>query len=265
MLGLANFKVNLGLYVTEKRSDGFHNLETIFIPVNNCEDEITLVPASGQVQFEMEGADFVVDAEKNLCVKAFRMLQRDFELPGVSIRMVKNIPSGAGLGGGSSDAAVVLKMTNEAFDLQLSAEQLKSYAARLGSDVPFFIDNRPMYATGRGEILTGMDLDLSAWKISVFKPDFSISTAEAYARIKPVAGRPHLCDLLAEPVEKWQQLFPNDFEAALFPSYPILARIKQKFLELGAVYSALSGSGSAVFAIAKQPIDLSSFFQGKNI
>ena len=265
MLGLANFKVNLGLYITEKRPDGFHNLETIFIPVLNRTDEIVLMPNFGRVKFEMTGADFVVDAEKNLCVKAFRLLQRDFNLPNVDIQLVKNIPSGAGLGGGSSDAAMVLKMTNEFFELKLTAEQLKVYAAQLGSDVPFFIENRPIYATGRGEILSNVEVDLSAWKISVFKPDFSISTAEAYAKIKPIAGRPHLCDLLAEPVERWKEFFPNDFEKALFPSYPILAQIKQKFYDLGAVYAALSGSGSAVFALAKQPINLSLFFNGKDI
>lgn len=265
MLNQANFKVNLGLYVTERRKDGFHNLETIFLPVNTCRDDITMVPVSGDMAFRMTGGDFTVDAEKNLCVKAFRLLQRDFDLPNVQIELDKRIPSGAGLGGGSSDAATVLRMANELFTLGLDNQRLREYAAQLGSDVPFFIENQPMYATGRGEILQNIDISLHQLQFSVFKPDFSISTAEAYAHIKPISGRAHLCDLVHEPVEKWQNLFPNDFEAALFPSYPILAEIKQKFYDLGATYAALSGSGSAIFALAPHPIRLSPFFPGQNL
>ena len=265
MIRSANFKVNLGLYVTEKRPDGFHNLETIFIPVHNLEDTLEIKPNNGTVEFKMSGGDFVTDPDKNLCVKAFRLLQQDFDLPGVSIHLEKFIPSGAGLGGGSSDAACVLQMTNELFNLQLSKEQLKHYAALLGSDVPFFIENRPVYATGRGEIMQPIDVDLSEWTVSVFKPDFSISTAEAYAHVTPLSGRQHLHDLLTEPVEKWPSLFPNDFESSLFPLYPILAEMKAKFYELGAVYAALSGSGSALFAIAPHPINLEPFFKGKTL
>lgn len=265
MLKCANFKVNLGLYITERREDGFHNLETIFLPVDNQCDKIYLDSTKGDLAFSMEGGDFRVDAEKNLCVKAFRLLQKGFLLPNVEIRLEKNIPSGAGLGGGSADAAAVLDLTNQCFSLGLSNQQLREYAAQLGSDVPFFIENKPMYATGRGEILQEIDFSLKGLKISVFKPNFSISTAEAYAKIKPISGRAHLCDLIHKPVEKWQNLFPNDFETALFPSYPILAEIKQKFYELGATYAALSGSGSAVFAIAPQRINLEPYFPGQNL
>ena len=265
MISSANFKVNLGLYVTEKRPDGFHNLETIFVPVDAVTDTLTILPKSGTVEFEMTGGDFVVDADKNLCVRAFKLLQQEFDLPGVAIHLEKNIPSGAGLGGGSSDAACVLRMTDELFGLQLPIEQLSAVAAKLGSDVPFFLHNRPQYATGRGEILQDVSLDLSKWTISVFKPDFSISTAEAYSHIKPLSGRPHLHQLLEEPVEKWQSLFPNDFEAALFPLYPILAEMKAQFYQLGAVYASLSGSGSALFALAPHPINLEPYFPGKNV
>lgn len=265
MLKCANFKVNLGLYITERREDGFHNLETIFLPVGNPYDKIYLDSTPGDLAFSMEGGDFRIDAEKNLCVKAFRLLQKEFVLPNVEIRLEKNIPSGAGLGGGSADAAAVLDLTNQCFSLGLTHQQLREYAAQLGSDVPFFIENKPMYATGRGEILQAIDFSLNNLQISVFKPNFSISTAEAYAKIKPISGRAHLCDLIHEPVEKWQNLFPNDFETALFPSYPILAEIKQKFYELGATYAALSGSGSAVFAIAPQRINLEPYFPGKNL
>lgn len=265
MIASANFKVNLGLYVTERRNDGFHNLETIFIPVDTVCDTLEIVPNSSRIELKMEGGDFSVEPEKNLCVKAFQILQQDVDLSGISIKLVKRIPSGAGLGGGSSDAAAVLKAVNDLYDLRLTDVQLCQYAARLGSDVPFFILNRPVYATGRGEVMRAVDLDLSDKVVSVFKPDFSISTAEAYARVVPQAGRPHLCDLLAEPLSRWRELFPNDFEDALFPLYPILAEIKRKFYDLGAEYAALSGSGSAVFAIAPHPIDLSPFFLGQNL
>ena len=265
MIRSANFKVNLGLYVTEKRPDGFHNLETIFVPIRHTTDRIEITPKSGSISFEMEGGDFRTDSDNNLCVKAFKLIQQDFALSGAAIRLEKNIPSGAGLGGGSSDAACVLEMTNELFGLKLTNEQLHGYAARLGSDVPFFLESRPMYATGRGEILQPITLDLSKWTISVFKPDFSISTAEAYAHVKPISGRPHLHHLLEEPIEKWPSLFPNDFENSLFPLYPILAEMKAKFYELGAVYASLSGSGSALFAIAPHPINLDPFFKGKNL
>ncbi len=265
MIRSAHFKVNLGLYVTEKRPDGFHNLETIFVPIRHITDRIEITPKSGSISFEMEGGDFSTDNDNNLCVKAFKLLQQDYALSGAAIRLEKNIPSGAGLGGGSSDAACVLQMTNDLFGLELTKEQLHRYAARLGSDVPFFLENHPMYATGRGEILQDVALDLSQWTISVFKPDFSISTAEAYAHVKPISGRPHFSLLIKEPVEKWPSLFPNDFEASLFPLYPILAEMKAKFYQLGAVYAALSGSGSALFAIAPHPINLEPFFKGKTL
>ena len=265
MIRSTHFKVNLGLYVTEKRPDGFHNLETIFVPIRHITDRIEITPKSGSISFEMEGGDFSTDNDNNLCVKAFKLLQQDYALSGAAILLEKNIPSGAGLGGGSSDAACVLQMTNDLFGLELTKEQLHRYAARLGSDVPFFLENHPMYATGRGEILQEVALDLSPWTISVFKPDFSISTAEAYAHVKPISGRPHFSHLIEEPVEKWPSLFPNDFEAALFPLYPILAEMKAKFYQLGAVYAALSGSGSALFAIAPHPINLEPFFKGKTL
>ena len=169
MIGKANFKINLGLYVTEKRADGFHNLETVFYPVDNVCDTIEIVPAE-QLSFEMTGGDFVTEPEKNLCVRAFRLLQEKYHLPAVSIRLDKQIPSGAGLGGGSADAAWVLEMTNELFNLHISNDLLKTYAASLGSDVAFFIDNVPSYATGKGEILTPLDVDLSVKLISYFNP-----------------------------------------------------------------------------------------------
>ena len=226
MIGKANFKINLGLYVTEKRADGFHNLETVFYPVDNVCDTIEIVPAE-QLSFEMTGGDFVTEPEKNLCVRAFRLLQEKYHLPAVSIRLDKQIPSGAGLGGGSADAAWVLEMTNELFNLRISYNLLKEYAAALGSDVAFFIDNVPSYATGKGEVLTPIDVDLSGKVISVFKPEVSVSTAEAYAHVTPLPGRPSLKNLIKEPIERWKFLMINDFEKSVFQKYPILSDIKK--------------------------------------
>ena len=261
MIGKANFKINLGLYVTEKRADGFHNLETVFYPVDNVCDTIEIVPAE-QLSFEMTGGDFVTEPEKNLCVRAFRLLQEKYHLPAVSIRLDKQIPSGAGLGGGSADAAWVLEMTNELFNLRISYNLLKEYSAALGSDVAFFIDNVPSYATGKGEVLTPIDVDLSGKVISVFKPEVSVSTAEAYAHVTPLPGRPSLKNLIKEPIERWKFLMINDFEKSVFQKYPILSDIKKKYYELGAEYASLSGSGSALFAIADKPLKLSAYFSG---
>ena len=264
MIGKANFKINLGLYVTEKRPDGFHNLETVFYPVDKRCDTIEMAPADRLV-FEMTGGDFVTEPEKNLCVKAFRLLQERYHLPEVALRLEKKIPSGAGLGGGSADAAWVLKMTNELFNLHISNDLLKEYAAKLGSDVAFFIDNAPSYATGKGEILSPISLDLSEKVISVFKPEVSVSTAEAYAHVTPLPGRPSLKKLIKEPINRWKYLIVNDFEKSVFPKYPILSEIKNKYYELGADYASLSGSGSALFAIADTPLKLGSFFPGNDL
>lgn len=244
----ANFKINLGLHITRKRDDGFHDLETIFYPIDTLQDIIEMEPAE-EVVFEMRKGDFQIDSEKNLCVKAFRMLQKEFGLRGARITLEKNIPSGAGLGGGSSDAATVLKMSNELFNLQLANELLKKFAEKLGSDVPFFIENRPCYATGKGENLSPIPLDLSAKTIKIFKPDFSISTAEAYSLITPKSGRRNLKEIVGHPIENWKNLLVNDFEAPLFKKYPELAEIKKKFYNEGAIFAALSGSGSAIFGI----------------
>lgn len=261
MIGKANFKINLGLYVTERRADGFHNLETVFYPVDNVCDTIEIVP-SDSLGFAMTGGDFVTEPEKNLCVRAFRLLQEKYSLPAVSIRLDKQIPSGAGLGGGSANAATVLKLTNELFNLQISNSLLKEYAATLGSDCAFFIDNVPSFATGKGEILTPIEVNLPGKVISVFKPEVSVSTAEAYAHITPLPGRLCLQNLIKEPIERWKYLIFNDFEKSVFQKFPVLSDIKNKYYELGADYASMSGSGSALFAIADKPIQMYPYFSG---
>ncbi len=253
------------MYITNKREDGFHELETIFYPVDNKTDKIVISPNQTVTTLTLRGADFACDTEKNLCVKAFRLLQKNFKMEEIAIELTKNIPSGAGLGGGSADAAFVLQMLNQLYHLNLTNEELKEYASLLGSDVAFFIDNAPAYATGKGEILQPLDLDLSHKTISVFKPDFSISTAEAYAHVTPQAHRPDLRKLSQLPIPEWKKWIVNNFEKSLFQRYPILQEIKDKFYELGADYASLSGSGSALFAIADFPINLTPFFKGQNI
>lgn len=259
------FKINLGLYVTRKRQDGYHDIETVFYPVHNVTDKIEMTEGEGKIAFSMTGGDFEIEPDKNLCVKAFKVLQKEYGLPGVKIHLTKRIPSGAGLGGGSSDAAGVLKLTNELFNLHIPNQLLKDYAAQLGSDVPFFIDGRPAYATGRGEVLHPINLNLEHKKISIFKPDFSISTAEAYAHIHPIEGRTPLCEVIREDANKWHFILPNDFENSLFEKFTQLSEIKDKYYELGADYAALSGSGSAIFAISEKTIDLSPYFRGQNL
>jgi 4-diphosphocytidyl-2-C-methyl-D-erythritol kinase len=247
---IANAKINIGLSITAKRPDGFHDIETLFYPVTQWCDRLELRPEA-EFSLEIVGADFVLAQDENICTKAYF---RFMEYIGTSLKsghliLHKNIPSGAGLGGGSADAACTLKLINELNDNMVTDDELKRIALPLGSDVPFFIDNKPAFATGRGECLTPFPVDLSAYHIEIVKPDFSISTAEAYALVKPTPKACPLNELLQAPIEKWKYLIINDFEAALFPKYPELAVLKQSFYKQGALYASLSGSGSAVYGI----------------
>jgi len=190
MLAPVHHKINLGLHIIEKLPSGYHEIETVFYPCHNYEDTIEIVPAS-QFSFVIKNADFTCDAEQNLCVKAYRLLQKDYDLPPVKITLTKQIPSGAGLGGGSADAAITLKMLDAVFSLQLSIKQLHELAAQLGSDTAFFLYNTPMYATGRGEILKPIALDLSKYRIEIVCPNLSVSTARAYGEAMP--KKPNVC------------------------------------------------------------------------
>lgn len=244
-----NGKLNLGLHIVGRRADAFHDIETVFYPTDFYTDSIVIGPSSRELEFVCAGDAVACGVDDNLCVKAFRLLQRDYGIGGVKISLEKGIPSGAGLGGGSADAAFTLKMLAKAFALPVNARQMAGYALRLGSDVPFFIHNRPMYATGRGEILRPAGVDLSAYRIIITKPDFSVSTKEAYAGVTPHAGRPRLTELTSRPVEEWKDTVKNDFETTLFAKYPELQRIKEDFYRQGAVYASMSGSGTAIFGI----------------
>ena len=244
-----NCKINLGLQVLHKREDGFHEIHTVFYPTDFFTDTLTLELGGKGFHFECHGAPDAGPDDDNLCVRAWRLLRDDFALDGACLTLEKRIPTGAGLGGGSADAAFTLKMLTEAFALPLNNAQLKQYAAELGSDVPFFIDNTPMYATGRGEILTPISLDLSKYRIQIVKPDCSVSTKEAYAGITPHVSVLDVADIIQHPIEEWRGLLHNDFEDSIFQRHPELAELKAEMYANGAVYAAMSGSGTAVFGI----------------
>lgn len=251
-----NFKINIGLFITKKRKDGFHDIETIFYPVYNQTDKIEMTASDDGVSLVVKNKIFTCSIENNLCVKAFRLLEKDFHLPGVQINLTKNIPVGAGLGGGSADAAFSLKLLNEIFQLNLSNDKLKEYAVLLGSDVPFFIDNQPSFASGKGEVLETVALDLSNKIITVIKPPFSISTAEAYRNIIPREAPFSLKKIGTIPVEKWKNYIRNDFEESIFIQFPVLQEIKMALYDAGADYVSLTGSGSALYAISGQPVKI---------
>ncbi|MDR3046011.1 MAG: 4-(cytidine 5'-diphospho)-2-C-methyl-D-erythritol kinase [Bacteroidales bacterium] len=253
MISYPNPKINIGLLITEKRVDGFHNLETIFYPIDHKKDTLVIEQLKEEkTMLTVENFPLTGGVESNLCIKAYRLLQTDFNLPEVEIHLNKQIPVGAGLGGGSADAAFTLCMLNELFNLHLSEEKLQQYAARLGSDVPFFIQNRPMYAYGRGELMEPIALDLSHKVITVITPDIAISTAEAYAGVKPKPATIDLRQAIQMPISEWKNLIVNDFEETIFKKQPLLREIKEDLYKKGADYASLSGSGSSIFAIGDQ-------------
>lgn len=247
MIAFPNAKINIGLNVVSRREDGFHNLETIFYPVKLA-DALEIVPSE---KTELTNSGLIIDGlpENNLVLKAYQLLKNDFPISPVKFHIHKVIPFGAGLGGGSSDAAFALHMLNDCFKLGLTSRQLEDYASRLGSDCPFFIRNKPVFATGTGNEFHSIELDLSAYQIVVLKPHLSVNTAEAYKNIVPQKPEYSLKDLIQKPVEKWKELIFNDFEKTVFQKYPEIQTLKEFLYSQGALYSSMSGSGSAVFGI----------------
>lgn len=247
MISFPNAKINLGLHVIEKRPDGFHNLETVFFPVG-WSDALEIAEAD-KFQFSTSGIAISGDPESNLVVKAYRLLQKDFKLPDLKIHLHKQIPFGAGLGGGSSDAAFMLKLLNKSFNLGLVDKELLNYAAVLGSDCPFFILNKPVFATGRGEILQETTVSLNGMFILLVKPPVEVSTATAYQMVVPQKLKISLPELLSLPVQEWKGKVVNQFEQSVFQLYPELEALKKQLYELGAVYASMSGSGSCIFGL----------------
>lgn len=250
MIVFPNAKINIGLNVVSKRTDGYHNLETIFYPLN-LSDALEIAE-SEKTTLTFSGIQIDGSVENNLIFKAYSLLKADFNLPPVNLHLHKVIPFGAGLGGGSSDAAFTLKLLNEHFKLGISTGKLENYASRIGADCPFFIQNKPVFATGIGNQFQAIELDLSAFEIVILKPNISVNTADAYKNIVPEIPKFSLTDLVNSPVNTWKDFIKNDFEKSVFEKYPEIGRLKEILYELGANYASMSGSGSAVFGIFAQ-------------
>lgn len=251
MITFPNAKINLGLNITEKRPDGYHNLETIFYPIP-LEDALEACPRKeglGSYSLSQSGLSIEGDAENNLVVKAYKLLDETYHLPPVDIYLHKHIPSGAGLGGGSADAAFMLKLLNRMYRLNLTDDQLEAYAARLGADCAFFVRNQPTYAEGIGNIFSPVELSLAGWQLLLVKPNIFVSTRDAFARIRPRHPERNLRDLINQPVESWKDSMINDFEESVFPQFPAIGDIKTELYHLGAVYASMSGSGSSVYGL----------------
>ena len=252
MITFPNAKINLGLDIVEKRSDGYHNLETVFYPIPLCDIlEITSAtePDAPEYTFKMYNAVFDGDDADNLVIKAYKALSADHKLPKVDISLYKHIPTGAGLGGGSADAAFALKMLNDIAGLGLTAEQLRGYASRIGADCAFFIDNTPAYATGIGDNLSPTPCSISGYHLVLVKPDIHVSTKDAYALVTPQKPEQPLTEIAKRPINEWKGAMKNDFEKSIFAKHPAMAKVKEQLYEMGAVYASMSGSGSSFFGI----------------
>ena len=258
MITFPNAKINLGLNIVEKRPDGYHNLETIFYPIN-LQDALEVTRRENndkEYTLHISGSPLEGEPEDNLVVKAYKLLKKDYPglLP-VDIHMYKHIPAGAGLGGGSSDAACMIKLLNDKFSLGLSTERMEEYAVKLGADCAFFIRNKPVFATGIGNLFEPVELSLKGYHIILIKPDIFVSTRDAFAEIKPVRPAVSLKEIVKQPMETWKNSMKNDFEDSVFKKFPEIAAIKDELYDLGAVYAAMSGSGSSVYGIFKAPIE----------
>jgi len=251
-----NCKINLGLRILRKRTDGYHDLETLFYPLSFTDILEIIESADNKSKLSFSTTGLPVESNlNNLCVKTYELLKKDFpQLPGAIMHLHKVIPLGGGLGGGSADAAFTLKLMNEKFSLGLSVEKLILYALQIGSDCPFFIINKPAYATGRGEQLEQVQLDLSAFKFIVVNPGIAISTSEAFRGIKPSLPRQSIRVVIQQPITTWKQELVNDFEKGIFNQYSEIEAIKNKLYDNGALYASMSGSGSTVFGIYEKEI-----------
>ena len=254
-------KINLGLNVVEKRLDGYHNLQTVFYPVP-IKDALEIAPMSegfpSDVDCDLKVTNIHIegDEQRNLVVRAYQLLKKDFpSLPRIHTHLWKGIPTQAGMGGGSSDCAYMIRLLNETFDLQLTNEQMQQYAAQLGADCAFFIESVPCYAEGIGEQLEPISLDLSGWYIGVVRPDIPVPTKEAFSRIHPHYPSLNCREVVMQPVETWRDNLINDFEESVFALHPEIGAVKEQLYKMGATYAAMSGSGSALFGLFKEEPD----------
>jgi 4-diphosphocytidyl-2-C-methyl-D-erythritol kinase len=259
MISFPNAKINIGLRITGKRPDGYHDLETVFFPVG-WSDALEIA-SSKELSFSSSGLEIDAPSESNLVMKAYRLLSNDFNLPPLRIHLHKQIPFGAGLGGGSADGAFMLRMLNKTFNLDISQEKMIEYAAQLGSDCPFFLVNRPVFATGRGEVMSAIDVSLKGLSLFMVKPVIEVSTANAFRHVVPQQADISLRDLIQLPVTEWRRNIFNQFETSVFLQYPEIEAIKNQFYRLGAIYASMSGSGSCVFGLfVELPEKIRQFF-----
>lgn len=262
MITFPNCKINLGLNIIRKRPDGFHDLETFFYPIP-INDVLEIIPVDDKaaiysdVLFSATGLAIEGEKESNLCVKAYYSLKSHFpSLQAVQMHLHKRIPIGAGLGGGSADAAFALKILNKTFDLHLTDEQLIEYSDELGSDCPFFIINKPCFATGTGEMLEPVEIDLSRYSLILINPGINIHTGKAFAQVTPSPPHRSIRDIIHSPVSAWKNELINDFETPVFKQHPEISKIKDELYQAGAVYASMSGSGSTVYGIFEKDKDV---------
>lgn len=253
MVSFPNAKLNIGLQVLGKRDDGYHNLQTIFYPAG-IKDALEIISnetsEAKEIVFSNSGRIIDGSPEDNLCLRAYHLIKKDFpQLPNIKMHLHKNIPMGAGMGGGSADAAFVLTLLNNKYKLEIPEEKLLVYALQLGSDCPFFIINKPCIAEGRGELLNQIELDLSAYKIIIVNSGIHVNTASAFKELKPTNEHNNLATSILQPIDKWRNLIKNDFEEPVFAKHPVLKEIKASLYESGALFALMSGSGSTIYGI----------------
>jgi 4-diphosphocytidyl-2-C-methyl-D-erythritol kinase len=249
MILYPNAKINLGLNVESKRSDGYHNISSIFYPIYDCFDVLEIVDSNS---FLFTSSGICISGSNNLCVKAYNLLKIKFNIPAVHIHLHKKIPIGAGLGGGSADGAFVLKGLNNFFKLNITNKLLEDLALELGADCPFFIQNRPKYVSGIGDLMEDIKLDLSKYEIQLIDSSIHINTKDAYSNIVPKNQKLKLSRLIKKPIRLWKDLVTNDFEQDVFKNYPKLSKVKETLYAQGAIFSSMTGTGSVIYGIFKR-------------
>jgi 4-diphosphocytidyl-2-C-methyl-D-erythritol kinase len=262
MISYPNAKINIGLNIVEKRPDGYHNIETVFYPIGLC-DILEIGPSETCTDYSFSSSGILLDGdpEVNLIVKAYRLLRSHYQFPAIDITLIKQIPFGAGLGGGSADAAFTLKSINQLFELKISPKKLENLAAKLGADCPVFIRNKPVFATGIGNVFTSIDLSLKGYFLLLVKPDIHVSTPEAYSLVVPEMPEISLSELIKQPITEWKDTIKNDFEKSVFVKYPLIEKIKNNLYEMGAIYASMSGSGSSLYGLFKFEPDKNDLFE----
>lgn len=260
MINFPNAKINLGLNIVSKREDSYHNLETVFYPIEIKDALEIIVSSENKDQFFETGLKTGTNVQNNLVMKALELLRSRYDIPPLEVHLLKQIPSGAGIGGGSSDAAFMLKLLNKKFELGVTKEELAKMSQILGADCPFFIYNKPLFATGIGEIFHEVELSLENYHLILVKPEVHVSTKDAFNNIIPKKPELSIQEIIKLPVEEWKDKLINDFEASIFPRFPVIQNVKDKLYALGAVYASMSGSGSSVYGLFNKKTDFKHLF-----